>query len=37
MVDPNFVWIGVGIIVIGGLIFWVFSERKWSKEIDSPE
>ncbi len=24
-------WVGVGIVVIGGLIAWVWDERRWTR------
>ena len=33
MVDPNWLWIGVGIVVIGGLLWWWWEEGKWSRKV----
>ena len=27
-------WIGIGIIVISALLFWIYDEWKWSRKID---
>ena len=34
MTDPLWLWVGVGIVVIGALLYWVWEERRWSKELD---
>ncbi len=28
MTDPLWLWISVGIVVIGGLVWWVWEERR---------
>jgi len=31
MADPLWLWVGVGIVVVGGLVWWGWEEMKWSR------